>query len=59
MTQGSNLPLLCLLYYRWILYPLNSLGSPCIKAEVTLNDDNGLGVRENVDPVVMVSDKRE
>ena len=28
LIQGSNLPLLCLLHCRWILYPLNHWGSP-------------------------------
>ena len=28
-TQGSNPHLLCLLHCRWILYPLNHLGSHC------------------------------
>ena len=27
LTQGSNLHLLCLLHFRWILYPLSHLGS--------------------------------
>ena len=28
LTQGSNSHLLCLLYCRWILYPLSHWGSP-------------------------------
>ena len=28
LTQGSNLDLLCLLHYRWILHPLNHQGTP-------------------------------
>ena len=38
LTQGSNLHLLCLLHFRWILYPLSHWGSPrcsCIKPATT------------------------
>ena len=28
LTQGWNLHLLCLLYWRWVLYPLSHQGSP-------------------------------